>query len=981
MHTERISIPDYDTDDRDAVYSTYMAVTNMSAGALDDFQNTTCYEDYRRTQSEEGDAAEACRVNKRLQSRSKSEWTDTDFENAVDAISFIARASEQSSEQTVSADCDLSPNDCRLIVWSHDPTGRYSTRELKMAVSDVVTVRALSNPRAPEYSGTTPTADRDWPEGGPSLTDYIEGYGTDAEREDGSDVSDLSMDTRSAIAGSTMLGEAQADTFDELVTFPVVFPDTGALSEDALDSVLSTIGLSNASDETADQLRNKARSLLESAFDREFSDEDKEGSTVRSAVGDSRGDKGADGDDSDTVDATESMNTDRDITSTDGADRDSGPIERASMDDLTQDTWVMWDSSGGMAYGKVVDTIEDGQYDEEIDGDQVITAPAALIEVYKLADGSWEGSETMVAHKPGSLIIKPKDEWPNSKARVAHPSPSSTERADHDDLSVDDRVRWGSRGGTVYGRVRELYDEGESVPDSAYTGSAGRSEGPAAIVALYDIDDDGNWFPQDGDQEGEKRTSHDPATLTKIDSFPESKAAALHEAGYQHREKSVQFRAADPNRQVVYGAVLLPNTLDAHGDFFREETVRSLSEGFMASMADADAEPMGSIPGLESAGAGGVMHATFEPSHLTLVENTILTESREVGTGPAARQFPEGTWLQGWRIEDSELWSLVHDSGVLSGYSIGMWVSETETYAPGELPDDVRVPDAIREQFADLDVDVEDMETGEVKSGDCHEVSLVDRPAVPDAVHVAHKTASDTGWQTDAEAFEQSRDDQPSYALAKAAGALTQSYDSCVAYLRDRGHSEDAADELASYLQRVSGFDTEAGEPAESAWTRIKSVFGDPGPGSDSLDADDTSDTTEIPVPLSVGTDTASAHAAPVTAEIPGESDSTEKVGRTLSERNERSAMALHDLSLLLLRDADRDGGRMLFAEDPEYSYDTDLTDVLSGDSDPGSESNSNSTSTDETKQLMDEIFESPSGSTSGSGGTSGSGESTSVAD
>jgi hypothetical protein len=82
--------------------------------------------------------------------------------------------------------------------------------------------------------------------------------------------------------------------------------------------------------------------------------------------------------------------------------------ERASMDDLTQDTWVMWDSSGGMAYGKVVDTIEDGQYDEEIDGDQVITAPAALIEVYELADGSWQGSETMVATNRAVLSSSPK---------------------------------------------------------------------------------------------------------------------------------------------------------------------------------------------------------------------------------------------------------------------------------------------------------------------------------------------------------------------------------------------------------------------------------------------------------------------------------------------------------------------------------------------------------------------------------------------
>jgi hypothetical protein len=128
---------------------------------------------------------------------------------------------------------------------------------------------------------------------------------------------------------------------------------------------------------------------------------------------------------------------------------------------------------------------------------------------------------------------------------------------------------------------------------------------------------------------------------------------------------------------------------------------------------------------------------------------------------------------------------------------------------------------------------------------------MVDRPAVPDSVHVAHKTASDTGWRTDRQAFETARNDQPSYALAKAAGALTESYDSCVAYLRDRGHSEDAADELASYLQRVARVDSEAGQAAKSAWTRIKSVFSDSDPESKSdSDSTSTDETEQLMAPI-----------------------------------------------------------------------------------------------------------------------------------
>jgi hypothetical protein len=449
--------------------------------------------------------------------------------------------------------------------------------------------------------------------------------------------------------------------------------------------------------------------------------------------------------------------------------------------------------------------------------------------------------------------------------------------------------------------------------------------------------------------------------MTDSPTDPQPEAASLHEAGYQHREKTAQFKAADPKRQIVFGAALVPDSLDHQGDFLRKETIRDLSEGFMADLADSDADPPGEVSHVETSGLGGVMHATFEQSHLTLVENTVLSEDRTVGTGPSARTFKAGTWLQAWRIEDDQLWSLIYDRDVLSGYSIGMWVTDAEKYAPGDLPEDVRVPSAVQAKLAANGLDINDVQTGKIKSGEVFEISMVDDPSVPEAVHIAHKTASNTGWETDTQAFESARNDQPSYALAKAAGALTESYDSCVAYLRDRGHSEDEADELASYLQRVADDEPAAGK--ESAWTRIKSVFGDSEPDSTSLNTD------ELPAPLSAGSQS-SVHTAPG-AEIPVETHSAEKVGRTLSERNERFAMALRDLSLLLLRDADRDGGRMLFAEDPEYSYDADLTDVLGGNSAPESGSNSGDTSTNETEQLIAKIFE------NGSGGVSGSGEST----
>lgn len=391
--------------------------------------------------------------------------------------------------------------------------------------------------------------------------------------------------------------------------------------------------------------------------------------------------------------------------------------------------------------------------------------------------------------------------------------------------------------------------------------------------------------------------------------------------GAQYREKSAEFRAADPQRQVVYGAVLLANELDHHGDFFRDSTVESLADGFMEAVSDPDAEPAGEVDYPETAGVGGVMHAVFPQEHLTLAENTILDEERSVGTGPAARAFPAGTWIQGWKVSDDNLWELIAERNALSGFSIGMWVEGGAEYDPGELPDDVAVPDAVEAELAEYDLEVDDVYTGEITDGTVHEVSMVDHPAVPRALHVAHKSLEMEGWKTnpDSDARTSARDVEPSHALAKAAGELTESYDSCVEYLVDnRGHSADDAEALATYLQRVvDGDGLNAGTPEKATsglFGRAKSWVG--------LSNDVVADKSDA------DTDDTRTNLGGVTIE---QSSSAEKAGRTLSSRNRRRMMVLHDLTLSVLRDANVDGGRMPFTDDPEYDLDVDLGAMLDG--------------------------------------------------
>jgi hypothetical protein len=114
-----------DTDDLDALYTAYNDRRNMSASALESWLDSTCFEDY--TGSSGGDPRAAVERNIRLIERDKSEWTDADRRDAVRMLSYHERHGEQSgSDETVSAECELSPNVAGRISWAVDPTGRYA---------------------------------------------------------------------------------------------------------------------------------------------------------------------------------------------------------------------------------------------------------------------------------------------------------------------------------------------------------------------------------------------------------------------------------------------------------------------------------------------------------------------------------------------------------------------------------------------------------------------------------------------------------------------------------------------------------------------------------------------------------------------------------------------------------------------------------------------------------------------------------------
>ena len=314
----------------------------------------------------------------------------------------------------------------------------------------------------------------------------------------------------------------------------------------------------------------------------------------------------------------------------------------------------------------------------------------------------------------------------------------------------------------------------------------------------------------------------------------------------ENKQKHVEFKALDDERRVAIGGVLVPNKVDLQGDFVRPETIAEFADDFMASL-QAEVEDA----------EGGVMHAVFPEEHVTLAENRVLDETREI----AGKEFEAGSWVQGWKFEDDELWALVED-GVLSGYSVG--IDPAEWSAPmsqDELPDGVEVAEAYPE----------DEPVWELRGEQVREVSAVDIPAVPDAEIVEAKSA---GMKSILDAVDGKNE--------------------FVAVIQDRGATEDEAERLWHYLQRAleesdtDGKSTSVSRADDSVLTRIGKA--------------------------ALGALTREEQKSPV-------GGGSEKESRTLSEANVRRLMASHDaIEDALSTELDFNTNR--FTDDPGVDFD-----------------------------------------------------------
>ncbi len=127
------------------------------------------------------------------------------------------------------------------------------------------------------------------------------------------------------------------------------------------------------------------------------------------------------------------------------------------------------------------------------------------------------------------------------------------------------------------------------------------------------------------------------------DSEPASDIAAF-------RATSTLIKGIDPgDERFVLGVVLEPEVVDAQGDIYSAEEIRSAAHKFMEN-----------FQGL------GLQHRDRVNGDVKILESYLAPEDLVIG-GTAMKK---GTWLFGVRVLSDELWGMVKD-GALTGFSIG----------------------------------------------------------------------------------------------------------------------------------------------------------------------------------------------------------------------------------------------------------------------------------------------------------------------
>lgn len=146
--------------------------------------------------------------------------------------------------------------------------------------------KVRETPRMPVYEGKEKSDDISWGDIDKDLETFLAGYYENTENDEPEEmptqVADITEDAKDWIANRTLLGEADAETVENLIYFPVVNPLTDNLHEGALRAVISGRGAqADIPDDVYSRAESTARDLLEEEFDMETQEESAEGETEK----------------------------------------------------------------------------------------------------------------------------------------------------------------------------------------------------------------------------------------------------------------------------------------------------------------------------------------------------------------------------------------------------------------------------------------------------------------------------------------------------------------------------------------------------------------------------------------------------------------------------------------------------------------------------------------------------------------------------
>lgn len=218
------------------------------------------------------------------------------------------------------------------------------------------------------------------------------------------------------------------------------------------------------------------------------------------------------------------------IESGDDADSCSCGHHAGNAVDVSSGDLVRWESSGGTAYGEVVEVreSEDAEpFGDEISGDAgPIGPPAALIAVYRPDGGEWEETDTRVAHRTDTDTLTKIESFPEAN-RATESSTNTTMKGDYDPEALAERTEfeaetlreWDESNLAALAETVEANDDGGDG-DGGSDGDGGTATGN---------NDDG------GNDDGDVREELD-ALRSEVEALRDERDAARREQILAHSE-------------------------------------------------------------------------------------------------------------------------------------------------------------------------------------------------------------------------------------------------------------------------------------------------------------------------------------------------------------------------------------------------------------------------------------------------------------